>query len=331
MIRIHNMLLAAALASSIALPCAVESLSLADLEDAQDAQMIDMDAQDGAWTYPIPYDLLMTSDYIVLAKQGKPAGRNHVPQDLVKLTCEDQLRPDPDARVPRALSDMFDAAKADGVTLYAHSGYRSYRTQKTMYSNRLKRNNGKDDGVVAYPGASDHQTGLGIDVINKAGIGKKFTSAFANTKEGKWIAEHCWDYGFVIRYQKEKEEITQITYEPWHLRYVGVQIAQYMRENNLCLEEFTSEWKEAAAAYQAAEIDENYLTSPEIYLGHARLSATETFQAIVRKQAGEIMCGVSGVTMGTCGLHIDAPTHMVPDGKTTETSRWIALSARAAF
>lgn len=76
--------------------------------------------------------------------------------------------------------------------------------------------------------------------------------AFANTKEGKWIAEHCWDYGFVIRYQKEKEEITQITYEPWHLRYVGVQIAQYMRENNLCLEEFTSEWKEAAAAYQAA-------------------------------------------------------------------------------
>ena len=153
----------------------------------------------------------------------------------------------------QALSDMFDAAKADGVTLYAHSGYRSYRTQNTMYSNRLKRNNGKDDGVVAYPGASDHQTGLGIDVINKAGIGKKFTPAFANTKEGQWIAEHCWDYGFIIRYQKEKEDITQITYEPWHLRYVGIQIAQYMHENNLCLEEFTNEWKEAAAAYQAAE------------------------------------------------------------------------------
>jgi len=61
MIRIHNMLLAAALASAIALPCAAESLSLADLADAQDAQMIDMDAQDGAWTYPIPYDLLIIS------------------------------------------------------------------------------------------------------------------------------------------------------------------------------------------------------------------------------------------------------------------------------
>ena len=169
-------------------------------------------------------------DYI----RQKPFGDS----DLVKLTCR-KISSDPIQMrevAAQALSDMFDAAKADGVTLYAHSGYRSYRTQKTMYSNRLKRNNGKDDGVVAYPGASDHQTGLGIDVINKAGIGKKFTPAFANTKEGKWIAEHCWDYGFVIRYQKEKEEITQITYEPWHLRYVGVQIAQYMRENNLCLE-----------------------------------------------------------------------------------------------
>ena len=73
------------------------------------------------------------------------------------------------------------------------------------------------------------------------------------TFAGKWIAENCWNYGFIIRYQKDKEDITEIIYEPWHLRYVGVQIAQYMHENNLCLEEFTNEWKEAAAAYQAAE------------------------------------------------------------------------------
>ena len=122
-----------------------------------------------------------------------------------------------------------------------------------MYSNRLKKNNGKDDGVVAYPGSSDHQTGLGIDIINKAGIGKKFTTAFAETKEGKWVAENCWNYGFVIRYQKNKEDITQIMFEPWHLRYVGVQVAQYMHENDLSLEEFTAEWKEAVAEHQAAE------------------------------------------------------------------------------
>ena len=132
----------------------------------------------------------------------------------------------------------------------AHSGYRSYRTQKTMYYNRLEKNKGKDDGVVAYPGSSDHQTGLGIDVINKAGIGKKFTEAFAKTKEGKWLQENCWDYGFIIRYQKDKEEITKIIYEPWHLRYVGVQVAQYMHENNLSLEEFTQEWQQAVAQYE---------------------------------------------------------------------------------
>ena len=80
------MLLAAALASAIALPCAAESLSLADLADAQDAQMIDMDAQDGAWTYPIPYDLLMTSDYIVLANKESLLDETYVPQDLVKMT-----------------------------------------------------------------------------------------------------------------------------------------------------------------------------------------------------------------------------------------------------
>ena len=123
-----------------------------------------------------------------------------------------------------------------------------------MYANRLKRMNGVDDGIVQYPGASEHQSGLAIDVINKAGIGKNFTNdAFAPSKEGKWLAENCWDYGFVIRYPEDKVEITGIKYESWHLRYVGVQVAQYMRDHNLCLEEFTEEWKEAVALYNAAE------------------------------------------------------------------------------
>ena len=99
MIRIHNMLLAAALASAIALPCAAESLSLADLADAQDAQMIDMDAQDGAWTYPIPYDLLMTS----------------LPKD--------QLRSDPDARGCRA-GALGHVRRGEGGRRYALRPFR---------------------------------------------------------------------------------------------------------------------------------------------------------------------------------------------------------------
>ncbi len=251
---IRNTLVFAVLMTSFTLAYAEETLDLSDFDDAQEAQMIEMEPEAAQWAYPIPYDLLMTSDYIVLTNKENLLSEDYIPPDLVKLTCK-KISSDPIQMrevAANALSDMFAAAKEDGIILYAHSGYRSYRTQKTMYSNRLKKNNGKDDGVVAYPGSSDHQTGLGIDIINKAGIGKKFTTAFAETKEGKWVAENCWNYGFVIRYQKNKEDITQIMFEPWHLRYVGVQVAQYMHENDLSLEEFTAEWKEAAAEYQAA-------------------------------------------------------------------------------
>lgn len=251
---IRNTLVFVALMTSFTLAYAEETLDLSDFDDAQEAQMIEMEPEAAQWAYPIPYDLLMTSDYIVLTNKENLLSEDYIPPDLVKLTCK-KISSDPIQMrevAANALSDMFAAAKEDGIILYAHSGYRSYRTQKTMYSNRLKKNNGKDDGVVAYPGSSDHQTGLGIDIINKAGIGKKFTTAFAETTEGKWVAENCWNYGFVIRYQKNKEDITQIMFEPWHLRYVGVQVAQYMHENDLSLEEFTAEWKEAAAEYQAA-------------------------------------------------------------------------------
>lgn len=241
----------------MAFSCAAETLDLSALGDIQDAQMIEETelTAEKEWTYPISYELLTTSEYIVLANKENLLDENYIPSDLTKdLKCR-KISYDPIQMreiAANALYELFDAAAEDGLYLYAHSGYRSYRTQNTMYYNRLKKNKGVDDGYVAYPGSSDHQTGLGIDVIHKAGIGKKFTKAFGETKHGKWLAENCWDYGFIIRYQADKEEITQIEYEPWHLRYVGVQVAQYMRDNHLSLEEFTKEWKEAVAQYEAA-------------------------------------------------------------------------------
>jgi len=255
----HLLNKAAAVAASfifICFSCFAEVLDLSTLGDIEEAQMIIEEDFEKEWDYPISYELLTTSEYIVLVNTDNLLSEDYIPEDLTKLTCR-KISYDPiemRETASNALNALFDAAKEDGIYLYAHSGYRSYRTQNTMYHNRLKKNNGKDDGVVAYPGSSDHQTGLGIDVINKAGIGKKFTKAFAKTKEGKWLAEHCWDYGFIIRYQEDKESITKIIYEPWHLRYVGVQVAQHMKENNLCLEEFTAEWKEAVAAYEASGI-----------------------------------------------------------------------------
>jgi D-alanyl-D-alanine carboxypeptidase len=204
-----------------------------------------------SWTYPVSLGELQ-KEYIRLANTDNLLPSDYKPAELVKIKVKKTSSSAIQMCqfVSDALDAMFAAASEDGVTLYAHSGYRSYQTQKTMYYNRLEQNNGKDDGVVAYPGSSDHQTGLGIDIISKAWIGKRFNSEFAKTEEAQWMAAHCAEYGFIIRYPEGKEDITKIIYEPWHLRYVGVEAAQYMMSNGLTLEEFTVEWQQALAAFQ---------------------------------------------------------------------------------
>ena len=153
----------------------------------------------------------------------------------------------------KALVAMSDAAREDGYNLYLKSAYRSWQTQNTMYKNRLKKNKGKDDGWVSKAGASDHQTGLGCDVIPKSWIkAKGMNSKMAKEPECQWMAEHCQEYGFILRYPEDKEEITEINYEPWHMRYVGIPAATYIMENGLCLEEFNEQLQQAIEDYIAA-------------------------------------------------------------------------------
>lgn len=110
--RIPKALLAAALVCTVSLPCVAESLSLADLENAQDAQMVEMDSQN-TWNYPIPYELLTTSEYIVLANKENLLDENYVPEDLVKLTCRKSVPIRFDARSCRtALSVSFDRGQS---------------------------------------------------------------------------------------------------------------------------------------------------------------------------------------------------------------------------
>ena len=217
------------------------------------AQELVSEEQGAKWTYPVSLAAL-NEDYIRLANQESLLPSDYVPQDLVKITAKKTSSTSIQVReiASTALSDMFAAALNDGITLYAHSGYRSYQTQKTMYYNRLEQNGGKDDGVVAYPGASDHQTGLGIDVISKEWIGKKFNEGFAKTPEAQWMEAHCAEFGYIIRYPMDKEDITGIIFEPWHLRYVGVEAAKYIMEKGMVLEEFTTEWHQAVADFEAA-------------------------------------------------------------------------------
>lgn len=131
-----------------------------------------------------------------------------------------------------ALQAMFADAKLEGLSLFVRSGFRSYSTQKSLYNKYVKRDGvAAADRYSARPGHSEHQTGLAFD-INKA------DSSFAGSPEATWLAANCHKYGFIIRYPAGKEAVTGYIYEPWHVRYLGVETATAVFESGLCLEEY---------------------------------------------------------------------------------------------
>ena len=137
-----------------------------------------------------------------------------------------------DKTASNALSTLQQAAKKSGFSLPLISGYRSYSTQNTIYNNYIKKwGQEYTDTVSARPGHSEHQTGLAFDV-------GKLSNSYGETKEGKWLKENCYKYGFILRYLKDKEHITGYAYEPWHIRYVGVDVATEIMQKNLTLEEY---------------------------------------------------------------------------------------------
>ena len=155
----------------------------------------------------------------------------------LKANVPGQLQ-DMRADAAAALEEMFAACKAEiGVTLKAVSGYRSYQRQATIYQNKLDRVKTKEkaDQFVARPGASEHQLALAMDVGQKSDD-VNLTSSFGRTKGGKWVAENCWRFGFILRYQEGWEDVTGYEYEPWHVRYVGLENARLIHEADMPLE-----------------------------------------------------------------------------------------------
>ncbi|MCC3357724.1 M15 family metallopeptidase [Bacillus sp. REN16] len=137
-----------------------------------------------------------------------------------------------------ALEQLFAAASNDGITLHAQSGYRSFGTQEYLYDSYVRANGEEAASTFsAKPGQSEHQTGLAMDVTSDS-VDNQLVQEYGETVEGKWLAEHAEEYGFIIRFQLGKEDITGYMYEPWHLRYVGVEHAKYMTEHGLTLEEY---------------------------------------------------------------------------------------------
>lgn len=134
-----------------------------------------------------------------------------------------------------AFRSMANAAKEDSLTLVANSTYRTYKYQQSLY-NSYKNSKGKKyaDSYAARPGYSEHQTGLAIDISTL----KSTTDDFEDTKEFTWLKNNAHKYGFILRYPKNKEYLTGYNYESWHYRYVGIDVATKIKEENITFDEY---------------------------------------------------------------------------------------------
>jgi zinc D-Ala-D-Ala carboxypeptidase len=171
-----------------------------------------------------------SSIYYVVNKK-RPLPSNFVPGNLVFIGGE-RLRSD----VADSLNKLLAAAKKEGINLHLLSGYRSYSYQERVYNGYVKTDGqAKADTYSARPGHSEHQTGLAVDL----GSGTcNLQACFGETKGGKWLNEHAHEFGFIIRYQKGKENITGYQYEPWHIRYVGADLASELYQSGQTMERF---------------------------------------------------------------------------------------------
>ena len=176
-----------------------------------------------------PDNVIVDDELLTLVNPWNP-----LPDDWTVdlVTLDDGHRVD--SRCYEAYMEMINACKAAGYSPVNCSSYRTQETQQSLYDNKVQRliSSGMSEEeakteaakAVAIPGTSEHQMGLAVDIVGE--------------EANAWLAEHCWEYGFILRYTEEKASITGITNEPWHFRYVGREISMDMKDSGLCLEEY---------------------------------------------------------------------------------------------
>ncbi len=177
--------------------------------------------------------------YLILVNKDNLLATDWEPSSLTRVADGERL----DSRIITAYNDMLKAASKAGLHIYPVSTYRTEKTQIRLFQNKVSRVMAANPSltteqaekeaatVVARPRTSEHECGLAIDFID-------VEERFANTKEGKWLKANCTDFGFVLRYEKGKESITNVIYEPWHFRFVGIKHAKRMEQLGMCLEEY---------------------------------------------------------------------------------------------
>lgn len=179
---------------------------------------------------------------LILASASNPLPSGYAPPQLETISGEYQV----DSRIAPDLRRMIADAKLEGITLMVCSAYRAEDYQAYLHNRQIDyyKSIGQSDeeavatasSIVLPPGTSEHQTGLTCDIVTPAY--QELNDGFAETAAAKWMAEHSWKYGFVLRYPKDKQDITKIIFEPWHFRYVGLEHAKAMKEGGYCLEEY---------------------------------------------------------------------------------------------
>ena len=182
---------------------------------------------------------------LVLVNEAHPLDTSYVPEEMYEVESERSV----DARIREPLDRMLADAEAAGLRMYVASAYRSYDQQRTVFNTTMQE--WIDQGYtpldaydetkksVAVPGTSEHATGLAVDII--AAEYEALDDRQGETAEQQWLMEHCWEYGFILRYPPEKADVTGIIFEPWHYRYVGETAAKEIHERNITLEEYLGE------------------------------------------------------------------------------------------
>ncbi len=176
-------------------------------------------------------------DTLVLVNKYYKLPENYVPKELVTIVSQCSINNDllTVPIVKDAFEEMCNDIQSLGLNIKIISAYRSYETQEILYNNYVEREGVKDADVSsAKPGHSEHQTGLSIDIYNTV---LPFNQ-FVKSNEYKWIKNNAHNYGFIVRYPQNREHITGYKYEPWHLRYVGNEVATYLYKHNITLDEY---------------------------------------------------------------------------------------------
>ena len=181
-----------------------------------------------------------------LVNRDNPLSENFLPNKLVTVeNFPTSKLIKVEEKMFSPLNDMYSQMKKDNISnVFITSSYRSYDYQTILFKDKIQEyiNIGHNETeaknlaqtIVAVPGTSEHQTGLAIDLS----VDGSLEENFENSDVFKWLSKNAHKYGFILRYPKNKTELTKIIYEPWHYRYVGTELATYLYENEICLEEY---------------------------------------------------------------------------------------------